>query len=74
MDMVVIEKEALRLPDSQRALLVDRLIESLSSSVVTNRTVWLEELDSRMEAYRKGEVEVLDGEQAVRGIRDRLVR
>ena len=72
MEMAIIEKEALRLPDGQRALLADRLIESLSGVTPALRQAWLAEADSRMEAFRRGEIQAVDGPEAMSALRARF--
>ncbi len=72
MDMAIIEQEALRLPDGQRALLADRLIESLSGATPALRQAWLAEVDSRMEAFRRGKIQAVDGPEAMAELRARF--
>lgn len=69
MDAAIIEKEALRLPDSERAVLTDRLLESLSQTSLELQTAWIQELDSRMEAFRNGKIAAVDGPQAMAQLR-----
>lgn len=72
MDVAIIEKEALQLPDSQRALLADRLIESLTPMTSKLRQTWLHEVDSRMDAFQSGSIEAVDGPQAMAELRTRF--
>lgn len=74
MDMAIIEKEALLLPETQRALLADRLIESLSGMTPELRQTWLHEVDSRMDAFRNGEIPAVDGPQALAELRSRFCK
>jgi hypothetical protein len=39
-DVAIIEKEAMQLPDTQRALLAARLLESISSNIIHSRKAW----------------------------------
>ena len=68
-DSAVLEKEAMQLPEVDRALLADRLIQSLSRTPSTLRDTWVEEADSRMSAYRAGKIAAVDGAQAVAELR-----
>lgn len=72
MDSAIIEKEALLLPDSQRALLADRLLESISVVPIELKEEWIRELDSRMDAYQRGEIEAVDGPAAMAELRSRF--
>lgn len=72
MDAAVIESEALKLPEIERAILVDHLQASLSVSRVTHLEDHLEESRSRFEAYKRGEIESVDGSEFVSGLRSRL--
>ena len=74
MDAAIIEKEALLLPESERALLADRLIESISHITSKVKSAWIQESDERMKAYRSGRIESVDGPQAIGKIRTRLGR
>ena len=71
-DAATIEKEALLLPENDRALLADRLLESLSPTDPSLRKAWVEELDSRMEAFHRGEIEALDGPQTMANLLNRF--
>ena len=72
MDMAVVEAEALKLSEEERALLVDHLQQSLSSSKITYLDEHLAESQSRFRAYRDGEIEALKGREFVNDLRDRL--
>lgn len=61
MDFPVLEKEALLLSDAERALLADRLLASLSGETEMTRQQWIAESESRLEAYRNGEIKAMDG-------------
>ena len=74
MDEAIIEKEALQLPEAQRALLADRLIASISRTSKELREAWVREADGRMNAFREGKLEAMDGPQAMAEIRARLDR
>ena len=72
MDAVVIESEALKLPEIERAILVDRLQASLSQSQITYLEDHLEESRSRYEAYKKGEIDAVDGRDFVADLRTKI--
>ncbi len=65
MDAAILEKEALSLPESARAVLADRLIESISPIPPTILDSWIEESESRLKAFERGEIEAVDGEEAL---------
>ena len=59
-------EEALALPPEERAELADRLWSSLDS--VSQRRVdqlWAEEVEARLDAYDRGEVEAIPAERAI---------
>jgi len=65
-------KEALLLPEEERAVLVDKLLQSLS--VPTQEDVdklWMEEVEKRIEEYDNKKVEALDGDKVIKEIRSR---
>jgi len=72
MDAAILEKEALLLPDTERALLVERLMESISPSPSALREAWVREADERMRAFRAGEISAVDGPQAMAELRSRF--
>lgn len=69
MEAVIIEKEALRLSDGERAVLADRLLESLSRRPADLDDAWLREADERMEAFRQGRIEAISGPEALAELR-----
>lgn len=72
MDAAIIEKEALQLPESQRALLADRLMESLSRTSTEVRQAWIREARDRVDAFQEGKIEAADGPEALADLRARL--
>lgn len=72
MDAAILEKEALLLPDTERALLVERLMESISPSPSALLEDWVREADERGRAFRDGEISVVDGPQAMAELRARF--
>jgi putative addiction module component (TIGR02574 family) len=69
MDAATLEKEALLLPDTERTLLVERLMESISPSPSTLREAWVREADERMRAFRDGEISAVEDPQAMEELR-----
>lgn len=65
MDAIIIEKEALLLPESARALLADRLLESISKVSPEMKTLWVNEAEDRLEAYNQGVLSAIDGPKAM---------
>ena len=65
----MIEKEALQLPDCERAVLADRLLASLSRRPVGLDDAWLREADERMTAYREGKIDAVPGPEALAELR-----
>ena len=55
--------QALRLPLNDRAALVEGLIVSLDKPDPALDALWLKEAESRMAAYRSGELGAVDAEQ-----------
>lgn len=72
MDAAIIEKEALQLPDTERAVLADRLLSSLSKTTQAIRDSWAREADERLDAYRRGEIEAVDGPEAIIDLKKRF--
>lgn len=69
MELPVLEKEALLLPDAERALLADRLLASLDSGSDALRQQWIAESESRLEAYQKGLISAVEGPQTMAALR-----
>ncbi len=74
MDAAVLQKEALQLPDSDRALLADSLLASLSPTPSELEEAWIREADERLEAFRQGQIEAADGPSAMADLRARFPR
>lgn len=56
--------QAMKLPAPERAALVEGLVESLDKPDPALDALWLKEAESRIAAYRTGELEAVDAEQA----------
>jgi len=74
MDPAIIENEAMQLTEAQRALLADRLIESISRTPPELKKAWIREADARMNAFREGKISAINGPQAMEEIRSRYKR
>ena len=65
-----IAKEALALPGEARALLADRLVESLDPAEEGPlHDLWVAEANRRLEELRSGAVQGIPGEDAVAALR-----
>jgi hypothetical protein len=71
-DVAVIERQALALTVAERALLADRLLQTLDSEDVAHMEQWGAEADRRLLAFERGEIDAIDGPGAVAAIRRRL--
>jgi putative addiction module component (TIGR02574 family) len=71
-----LEAEALQLPPDERARLARRLIASLDESSPEDpaevEREWKAEIERRLEAYRRGEVEAVPASQVIADARARL--
>ena len=75
MDQVILEREALRLPAHQRALLADALLGSLDDEAAREvESAWAQEAETRLSAHHRGEIEALDGPSVLRQLRDRWAK
>jgi putative addiction module component (TIGR02574 family) len=57
-------RQALGLPANDRAALIEGLIVSLDKPDPAVDALWLKEAESRMAAYRSGELDAVDADQA----------
>ena len=70
-----LESEALKLPASSRADLVEKLVGSLHKAEdADHRREWAEEAQRRLEDVRMGHVETISGEQVFAEIRQMFAR
>ncbi|MEH2215375.1 addiction module protein [Nostoc sp.] len=68
-----IMKEALTLPSAARALLAEKLVESLEFDVdETLQTLWTDEAKKRRDEVRRGAVSPIPGEEALARVRQLL--
>jgi putative addiction module component (TIGR02574 family) len=56
-------RQAMQLPISERASLIENLIVSLDKPDPAVDILWLKEAESRLAAYRSGELGAVDAEQ-----------
>ncbi len=56
-------RQAMQLSSNERAVLIDELIVSLDKPDPSIDAAWLSEAESRLAAYRTGELVAIDAEQ-----------
>jgi putative addiction module component (TIGR02574 family) len=67
--------EALTLPSEERALLADRLVESLDAAEVNRLDrLWVTEAKRRRDEVRNGTVQAIPGDEALARVRRSLGR
>ena len=64
--------QAISLPVEERALLVDKLLQSLNPLRSEIDKLWAEEAEKRVEEIRSGSVETVPGDQVFSKIHKRL--
>lgn len=70
-----IAEEALALPSEARALLADRLVESLDPAEDgLIRQIWMREARRRIDEVRSGEVKTIPSEHAFAQVRQAIAR
>lgn len=74
MDIALVEANAMQLRESDRALLADRLIRSITPVSPVIRQAWDDEISSRLSAYRAGEIQAVDGNSAMDALLIRFSR
>ena len=68
-----LEKQLMQLEPSDRAMLAQRLIESLDTAdEATNERLWAEEAERRYQEYVKGKVKANPADEVLRNVRARL--
>jgi hypothetical protein len=72
MDIATIEREALALTVAERALLADRLLQTLDLEDPERMGRWGREAERRLQAFEREEMAATDGPEAVGAIRRRL--
>lgn len=69
MDAATIEKEAMNLSEAERALLADRLLQTLGSEDAHRIAKWAEEGDRRQSAVEAGDLKTDDNSSVVARLR-----
>ncbi len=72
MDAAIIERETLALPLAERAILADRLLQTLELEDPERMQRWGQEADRRLNAFERGEMDATDGPDAGAALRRRL--
>ena len=68
-----IAEEALALPSESRALLADKLVESLDTAALSRTDeAWLAEAKRRRDDVRSGKVQTIPGDEALAKVRQTL--
>jgi len=66
-------KRAMKLDADDRSIIAHALLDSIREPVDPEiERAWIEEAQRRYEAYKRGEIESVDGEQALREIEAEL--
>lgn len=74
-DQVILEREAMKLPPHERALLADALLGSLDDEAVQKaEEACAQEAEDRHQAYLRGEIQALDGPAVFQRLRERYVK
>ena len=66
--------QLLSLPVDTRARVAQRLLESLESTDDTNRRLWDAEIESRLDAYERGELQAVPGDEVLARLREKFPR
>lgn len=72
MDQAIVEREALKLPAHERALLADALLGSLDDDAVRKTEAGCaQEAEDRHQAFMRGEIQALNGPAVFQQLRER---
>ncbi len=72
MDEVILQKEALRLPAYERALLADALVISLDNEETKAiEAEWANEAEHRFDAYKKGNLDSKSGPEVIDSLKSK---
>ena len=75
MDQAHLEKEALRLPASERARLAEALLDSLDDEASQKvEAAWADLAEKRLEAFKRGEEFALEGPAVLAKLRSKLAQ
>jgi len=72
MDVAIIESEAMKLPELELAILVERLQEKLATRRIKYIDEHLSESIDRFDAYKSGELTSVDGKSFVSQLREKI--
>lgn len=72
MTAAIVEREALLLPERERAMLADKLLQTLSQPSPAVENVWSEEAEARLDAFESGSETASDVSDVVRRLRSRF--
>lgn len=64
--------QLLSLPPDTRVQLAQRLLESLQPQDDRNRHLWAEEIENRLDAYERGELHAVPGEEVFARLREKF--
>lgn len=71
---MTLQREALQLPEVDRALLANRLISSLLKSPPKLDATWANESEDRLAAYHRGELKAIDGSTSLAELRKKFAK
>ena len=71
MESVAIEKEAMKLSPVEKALLADRLLQSLDLEREENTKAWAKVAEQRLEEYHAGRMDAYDGQTVIDSLRNK---
>lgn len=60
MESVVLEKEAMKLSALERALLADRLLQTLEDDHASSIRAWTDVAEQRLDKFRSGKMDAID--------------
>ncbi|MBJ7898404.1 MAG: addiction module protein [Cyanobacteria bacterium RI_101] len=74
MDSLLLKEEALKLSPFEKAQLIDALWQSLESPERESvDQAWLQESQDRLSAYRRGQIQAVDGAGALSELKERFL-
>uniref|UniRef100_UPI001177FE6A addiction module protein n=1 Tax=Crenothrix polyspora TaxID=360316 RepID=UPI001177FE6A len=68
----ILLRQAIQLPVNDRAALIEGLIVSLDKPDPSLDALWLKEAESRLMAYRSGELDAIDADQVFAALGKRI--
>ncbi|MCA1743783.1 MAG: addiction module protein [Desulfonatronovibrio sp.] len=69
MESVVLEKEAMKLSMLERALLADRLLQTLEVDHEESLNAWTKVANHRLKKFQSGEMDTLDNKELVESLK-----